>query len=58
MAGIRAIPGQRGARLGGFGMEIKIHARDLEITARAESYIQKKFDRLERHLSQISYANF
>ena len=37
-------------------MEIKIHARDLEITARAESYIQKKFDRLERHLSQISDA--
>lgn len=37
-------------------MEIKIQARNLEITARAESYIQKKFDRLERHLSQISDA--
>ena len=37
-------------------MEIKIQARNMEITDRAESYIQKKFDRLERHLSQISDA--
>jgi len=37
-------------------MEIKIHARNLELNANAENYIQKKFDRLERHLSQISDA--
>jgi ribosomal subunit interface protein len=37
-------------------MEIKIQSRNLEITPRAENYIQKKFDRLERHLSQISDA--
>ena len=37
-------------------MEIKIQARDLELNDRAETYIQKKFDRLERHLSQVSGA--
>ena len=37
-------------------MEIKIQSRDLEITTRAQSYIQKKFDRLERHLNQITDA--
>ena len=37
-------------------MEIKIRARNLELNANAESYIQKKFARLERHLSQVSDA--
>jgi putative sigma-54 modulation protein len=37
-------------------MEIKIHARDLELNARAEEYVQKKFARLQRHLNQISDA--
>ena len=37
-------------------MEIKIQSRNLEITPSAESYIRKKFNRLERHLSQLSEA--
>ena len=37
-------------------MEIRIHARNLELNANAENYIQKKFNRLERHLSQVSDA--
>ena len=37
-------------------MEINIHARNLDLNANAENYIQKKFDRLKRHLTQISDA--
>ena len=37
-------------------MEIRIHARNIEMNSQAERYIQKKFSRLERHLGAISDA--
>ena len=37
-------------------MEIKIHSKGIELNPRAETYIQKKFSRLERHLKSISDA--
>lgn len=38
-------------------MEIKVHTRNLHLTPRLESYIDKKVDRLERYLSNIIEAN-
>lgn len=38
-------------------MEIKVHTRNLHLTPRLESYIDKKVDRLERYLSNITDAN-
>ncbi len=38
-------------------MEIKVHARNLHLTPRLEDYIDKKVDRLDRYLSNISEAN-
>lgn len=37
-------------------MDIRIHSRDLDINPDAERYVQKKFDRLKRHLNHISDA--
>ena len=37
-------------------MEIKIYSKGIELNARAETYIRKKFSRLERHLKNISDA--
>ena len=37
-------------------MEIKIQARNIDLNLNAEQYIQKKFDRLERHLPNLDDA--
>ena len=37
-------------------IELKIYARNIEIDSRANEYIQKKFERLKRHLSSLSEA--
>ena len=37
-------------------MDVKIFARNLELSSEAEGYIHKKFKRLERHLKTISDA--
>ena len=37
-------------------MDLKIYAKNLEMNALARGYIQKKFQRLERHLNTISDA--
>ena len=37
-------------------MDLKIYAKNLELNNEAESYIHKKFKRLERHLNHISDA--
>ena len=37
-------------------MDVNIYARNLELNKEAETYIRKKFKRLERHLNQISDA--
>ena len=37
-------------------LEINVYARDLDLNPEAESYIQKKFRRLERHLRALSDA--
>lgn len=37
-------------------MEIHIHTKNLELNSQAEAYIQKKFDRLERHLKTLNDA--
>ena len=37
-------------------MEIKIHGRNVQITQGIRSYVDKKFDRLSRHLPQIMDA--
>ena len=37
-------------------MEIEIYARNLQLNSEAQSYIQKKFGKLERHLKPISNA--
>lgn len=38
-------------------MEIKVHARNLNLTPRLEEYIDKKVERLDRYLSNITEAN-
>ena len=38
-------------------MEIKVHARNLNLTPRLEEYIDKKIERLDRYLSNIMEAN-
>lgn len=38
-------------------MEIKVHARNLNLTPRLEEYIDKKIERLDRYLSNIMDAN-
>ncbi len=38
-------------------MEIKVHARNLNLTPRLESYIDKKVERLDRYLSNITEAS-
>jgi putative sigma-54 modulation protein len=38
-------------------MEIKVHARNLNLTPRLEEYIDKKIERLDRYLSNISEAS-
>ena len=37
-------------------MDIKIYAKNIEMNSQARGYIQKKFQRLERHLKPISDA--
>ena len=37
-------------------MEIKIYSKGIELNPQAETYIRKKFSRLERHLKTISDA--
>ena len=37
-------------------MDLKIYAKNVDLNAEAERYIQKKFSRLERHLRPISDA--
>ncbi len=37
-------------------MDINIHVKNVELNSEAERYIQKKFNRLERHLSFMSDA--
>ena len=37
-------------------MELKIYARNIDLNRQAEEYIQKKFERLERHLRPLSDA--
>ena len=37
-------------------MDIRIHVKNVELNSAAEQYIQKKFTRLERHLSFMSDA--
>ena len=37
-------------------MELKIYSRNIELNPESEQYIQKKFNRLERHLRSISDA--
>lgn len=37
-------------------MDIRIYSKNLDLNADAESYIHKKFDRLKRHMNQISDA--
>jgi putative sigma-54 modulation protein len=37
-------------------MDIRIYSKNLDLNADAESYIHKKFDRLKRHLNQMSDA--
>lgn len=38
-------------------MEIKVHTRNLHLTPRLESYIDKKVERLDRYLSNITEAS-
>lgn len=38
-------------------MEIKVHTRNLHLTPRLEDYIDKKVERLDRYLSNITEAN-
>ncbi|NDJ84977.1 MAG: ribosome-associated translation inhibitor RaiA [Chloroflexi bacterium] len=38
-------------------MEIKVHTRNLNLTPRLESYIDKKVERLDRYLNNITEAN-
>ena len=37
-------------------MEIKIYSKGIELNPQSETYIRKKFSRLERHLKTISDA--
>ncbi|MCH7802236.1 MAG: ribosome-associated translation inhibitor RaiA [Chloroflexi bacterium] len=37
-------------------MDIRIYSKNLDLNADAESYIHKKFEKLKRHLNQISDA--
>ena len=37
-------------------MDVKVYGKNIELNSEAESYIQKKFKRLERHLKSISSA--
>ena len=37
-------------------MDIRIYSKNLELNADAESYIQKKFDSLKRHMNRMSDA--
>ena len=37
-------------------MDIRIYSKNLDLNADAESYIQRKFDRLKRHMNQMSDA--
>ena len=37
-------------------MDIRIYSKNLALNADAESYIQRKFDRLKRHMNQMSDA--
>ena len=37
-------------------MEIKIYSKGIELNPQSETYIPKKFSRLERHLKTISDA--
>ncbi|MCB9437958.1 MAG: ribosome-associated translation inhibitor RaiA [Anaerolineales bacterium] len=38
-------------------MEIKVHTKNLHLTPRLETYIDKKVERLDRYLSNITEAN-
>lgn len=38
-------------------MEIKVHTKNLHLTPRLETYIDKKVERLDRYLSNIAEAN-
>ena len=37
-------------------MDLRIYARNIELTPAAQDYIRKRFDRLERHLKSRSDA--